>query len=166
MQTALAAAEAAKANLLRDTQLALGNQGDLKQALNGARARVAKLEAQLTAVRGEASATSVAAREASRRAGAAEEAVRDSESRRSASDAAARAAEHQRGVALTAAQNAIGREGDLKQQLNKARQAVSGGSGGSGGWGTDWRLVHLDTSTRVGRGVWVRRLQRDWTPSN
>ncbi len=44
---ALAEAEAVKAGLLRDSQLALGNQGDLKQSLNLARAKVSKLESQV-----------------------------------------------------------------------------------------------------------------------
>ena len=47
VQASLTSAETVKASLLRDTQLALGNQGDLKQSLNVVRAKVSKLEAQV-----------------------------------------------------------------------------------------------------------------------
>lgn len=129
LSQALAEAEAVKASLLRDSQLALGARGDLKQSLNMVQAKVSRLEAQMAAAKGEASATSLAAREASRRAQSAEAALKESESRRAAAEAAARAAELQRASAMAVAQGAIGREGDLKQALNKAKQSVGGAAG-------------------------------------
>lgn len=49
-----------------------------------------------------------------------------SESRRSSAEASASESERVRGTTLSQAQASLGREGDLKQSLNKARQSVSG----------------------------------------
>lgn len=85
---------------------------------------------QVAANKSEVAASTMAAKEAARRAASAEAALKDSETKRAAAEAALRSSEQQRTSAMGAAQNAIGREGDLKQQLNRVRQSVGGVSSG------------------------------------